>query len=138
MNNKSSKRPVEAGQADPKLITCALHVSETLNIPIRQETPVKHPVHFAGRDFADTNENLLEIMSTADKLRCKSTKFVFNAPTFAEMMLDAQKLEATLQAIEMGEDIQAPVSHVRVSQDEFAAESRQFFFAGLKQKEFLK
>jgi hypothetical protein len=57
MNKKSSKRLTIPAQTDSKLITCALHVSETLTIPIRQEMPAKRPVHFAGSDLAETNEN---------------------------------------------------------------------------------
>ncbi len=43
-----------------------------------------------------------------------------------------QKLEATLQAIEAGEDMLAPMPAKRMSLEEHAPE--QFFFAGVKNK----
>jgi hypothetical protein len=73
-----------------------------IKIPITQMPILNHPVCRADFEEDEANPCAGEIVSWTEPKEEWGGKFKFVAPSFAEMMLDIQKLEATLRAIESG------------------------------------
>ena len=63
---------------------------------------MNHPVRLADFEEFELNPHSREILSRAEPKEEQGGNFKFVAPSFAAMMLDFQKLEATLRAIEAG------------------------------------
>jgi hypothetical protein len=101
----------------PTVLPCALHISQMVNIPIKQKPIMSQPVHFAETEEFEVipepgiSANLRELRQGWMGKR----KFV--APSFAEMMLDMKKLEATLEAIEKGCEFVLPAEQRPAAQE---------------------
>jgi len=94
--------PTETCPSKPATLPCIIHMSQVIKIPIRQMPIMNHPVRLADFEEFELNPHSREILSRAEPKEEQGGNFKFVAPSFAAMMLDFQKLEATLRAIEAG------------------------------------